>query len=93
MNKHPLPVNLNQREFTWGLRYLLFELVFLGSFLTLILSRLLPNVLDIQIDTAYFVINFGAVVGIFHRYLRLSLKHGFVHWKKLLLSVGLFQVH
>lgn len=89
MNKHPLPVNLNQREITWGLRYLLFELVFLGSLLTLLLSRLLPNVRDIQIDTAYFVVNLAAVVGIFHRFLKLSLTYGLKHWKKLLLSAGL----
>ena len=88
MNKKPLPVNLQKGEITWGLRYLLFELVFLGSLLTLALSWLLPNVRSIHIDTTYFIVNFAAVVGIFHRYLGLSLKHGFAHWKKLLFTAG-----
>ena len=88
MNKKPLPVNLLKGEITWGLRYLLFQLVFLGSFLSLALSLILPDVRGIHIDTAYFIINFTAVVGIFHRYLGLSLKHGFSHWGKLLLAAG-----
>lgn len=88
MNKKPLPVNLTKRELTWGLRYLLFELVFLGSLLSYVLSALLTDVRNIHIDTAYFIINFAAVVGIFRRYLGLSLKHGFSHWKKLLFAAG-----
>ena len=89
MNKKPLPVNLRKSEVTWGLRYLLFELVFLGSLLSYVLSLFLPDVRSIHIDTAYFIINFAVVVGIFRRYLWLSLKHGFTHWSKLLIAAGI----
>lgn len=89
MNKRQLPVALLRREITWGIRYLLFQLVFLGSLLSTALSLIFPHVRSIHIDTAYFVVNFAAVVVIFHHYLGLSLKHGISHLGRLLLSVGL----
>lgn len=89
MNKKPLPVNLSKREFTWGLRYLLFELVFLGSLLSYALSLFISDLRSVHVNTAFFIINFAAVLGIFHRYLRLSLKHSLTHWGKLLIAAGI----
>ena len=85
MSKKELPVPLIRREFIWGLRYLLFQLVFLGPLLTIVLTLIFPQVQGIHLDTAYFLVNFSAVAGIFHRFLWLSLKHGITSWPKLLL--------
>ena len=89
MEKKQLPVELLRRELQWGTRYLLFQLVFLGSVLALLLSFLgLPSG-DIYLDTAYFTVNFGIVNWIFHSYLRNSFKHGIRHWRKLLVTAAL----
>lgn len=89
MGKKQLPVALLRREISWGTRYLLFQLVFLGPLLSTALKLVFPQVRSIHIDTAYFVVNFAAVVGIFHHYLGRSLKHGISHFVKLLLAAGL----
>ena len=89
MGKRQLPVPLLRHEIRWGIRYLLFQLVFLGPLLSATLSQFFPGIQSIHIDTAYFLVNFAAVVGIFHRFLGKSLKHGLFHLGRLLLTVGL----
>ena len=85
MDKKQLPVALLHRETTWGFRYLLFQLVFLGPLLILILKLLGLNT-NYYLDTAYFTINLIAVVWIFHSFLWKSLKHSIRHCIKLLLA-------
>jgi len=86
MDKKQLPVVLLRREITWGIRYLLFQLVFLGSVLTLLLNLLRLPYDGLILDTAYFIVNFGAVVWIFRSYLWQSFKHGISHWVRLLIA-------
>lgn len=88
MNNKELPVPLTKKEINWGIRYLLFQLVFLGSFLSWGLPMIFPQVRSIHIDTVYFVINFIAVLCIFYHFLGLSSKHGISNWSKLLLTSG-----
>ena len=86
MKEIQLPVQLLPREIKWGIRYLLFQLVFLGSVLALLLQILQLPATDMYLDTAYFITNFGLVVWIFRHYLWQSLKHGIKHWCKLLIA-------
>ena len=86
MEKKQLPVALQRREIQWGVRYLLFQLVFLGSVLVLLLRLLNLPAEGFVLDTAYFIVNLGAVVWIFRSYLWQSLKYGISHWCKLLIS-------
>ena len=88
MKNKELPVSLLHREITWGLRYLLFQLVFLGPVISTALSLFFPGIRGIYIDTTYFLVNSGAVLGIFHHYLGQSVKQGIHRWKKLLLAAG-----
>ena len=86
MRKKQLPVQLQRREFTWGIRYLLFQLIFLGALLSFLLTCLGLKADGIVLDTAYFAVNLGAVIWIFHSYLWQSLKHGISYLGKLLLA-------
>ena len=89
MEKNQLPVHLLPREVTWGIRYLLFQLAFLGSLLVLLLKLLKLPTDGLVLDTAYFIVNFGIVVFIFRNYLWQSMKHGFRHYIRLLIAAVL----
>lgn len=86
MDQKQLPVQLLRREITWGIRYLLFQLVFLGAVLTLLLKLLGLPTDGLILDTAYFIVNLGTVVCIFRSYLWQSFKHGISHWVRLLIT-------
>lgn len=86
MENRQLPVQLLPREVTWGVRYLLFQLAFLGSVILLLLQLLNLPADDLILDTVYFVINLGLVVLIFHNYLWQSIKHGLQHYIKLVIA-------
>ena len=59
------PPVLTREESSWGLRYLLFQLAFLPS----ILSMLLPLKSSAHLNTLYFTVNFLAVLLIFRKFL------------------------
>jgi membrane protease YdiL (CAAX protease family) len=86
MARKQLPIELQKQEITWGNRYLLFQLVFLGPLLSFLFAVFFPN-RHIDINTAYFLINIVAVVWIFHRFLWHSLKYAIANRGRLLLSV------
>ena len=88
MRKKQLPVALLRREIIWGIRYLLFQLVFLGTVLALLLKLLgLPSD-GLALDTTYFIVNLTAVTWIFRSYLWQSFKHGITHWGRLLIAAS-----
>lgn len=86
MENRQLPVQLLPREVNWGIRYLLFQLAFLGSVIVLLLQLLNLPADDLILDTTYFIINLGIVILIFHNYLWQSIKHGLKHYAKLLIA-------
>lgn len=64
-----LRISLTRKEMVWGIRYLLFQTVFLPSLLNA-LNWVLPMTLDrAQLNFLFFCINFGAVAVIFRQYL------------------------
>ena len=64
-----LSISLTPRQTLWGLRYLLFQTIFLSSVLHLATS-LLPFTLGAaQLNFLYFAINFVAVIVIFRNFL------------------------
>ena len=73
MRNRPLPITLTRPEFDWGVRYLLFQLVFLPSILRLIFHRLFPDYTGAHLNFAFFAVNFLAVVWIFRSFLAQSL--------------------
>lgn len=83
MEKNQLPVQLLSREITWGIRYLLFQLAFLGSLIVLLLQLLNLPTNDLVLDTTYFVINLGVIILIFRNYLWQSIKYSLQHYMKL----------
>ena len=85
MHKKPLSTQLHPSEVTWGIRYLLFELVFLGTLLSIIVPLLWRNVNSAQMTAIYYFINFAAVLWIFRRFLISSLGQGLRHWVRSLL--------
>ena len=88
MNKKPLPVTLLHREVKWGIRYLLFQLTFLGPLLSLFLSFFRVPSDGLVLDTTYFIVNFGVALWIFRNYLWNSIKHSIRHWRRLLIAAA-----
>lgn len=64
------PPALTRQESSWGLRYLLFQMIFLPSLLSLIL----PRQSSAHINTVYFTVNFLAVLFIFRKFLLENLR-------------------
>jgi membrane protease YdiL (CAAX protease family) len=75
MDKNLLPIPMSRAERIWGIRYLLFQLVFLSTLITLILYAVYPGFSNALLNFLYFSINFLAVTWIFRRYLLASLSH------------------
>jgi membrane protease YdiL (CAAX protease family) len=78
---------LTRSEATWGVRYLLFQLVFLPSLAAQVLNHLFPGAQSIHLNLLCWGVNFCAVCGIFHRYLLDSLKYSLKNIKIILLTV------
>ena len=65
---------LTRRETIWGWAYLIFQMTFLPTLLTQGNSRLTAPLSSSQLNFLFFLLNFLAVILIFHRYLKLCLK-------------------
>ena len=74
MLKKELPIPLTQGESIWGNRYLLFQMVFLGSIIRLALAYLYPAATSAHVNFVFFLTNFLAVGWIFRHYLLNSIK-------------------
>ena len=68
MKSTQLPVPLLLRERTWGWRYLLFQLFFLGPLLALLLSLISGGSNGPLLDCVYFGVNLVAVAWIFRSF-------------------------
>ena len=71
--KH-LPLSLTPSERSWGIRYLLFELIFLPSLLYTALTSLPFSVGSAGINCAFFLINFIAISLIFREFWKNSFR-------------------
>lgn len=79
---------LSRREMTWGLRYLLFQLVFLPSLLHFF-NTLVGNLLgSAELNFLFFVINFAAAGWIFRKFLLENGKIALARPGKTLLIAG-----
>ena len=89
-----LRISLSRSQFVWGLRYLLFETVFLSSLLNT-LNWILPTPMDdAQLNFLFFVINLTAVILIFRQYLVQFLKaEPMDHLKTLAVSAAFFCIY
>ncbi len=70
MNNAFLQNNLTQKELSWGIRYLLFQTVFLSRLLSLLNVFLPVPISEVWLNFLYFSINLGAAFGILQRFLR-----------------------
>ena len=88
--KH-LPISLTPFERNWGIRYLLFQLIFLPSLLMSLLSRLSLSLNSAHINIIFFTLNFLATAIIFRQFWSLSLRHFLNNSLKILViaAVGL----
>ncbi len=64
------------KECSWGLRYLLFQLIFLGSFIALAAGFLGIVLTPAWLNIFYFTVNFLAVVLICRKYLKQTMTAG-----------------
>ncbi len=69
-----LSISTTRRETLWGWAYWLISLFVLPTVLYVILSRPAQPVSEATLNLIFFLVNFLAVVGIFHRFLWESLK-------------------
>lgn len=88
MNKKQLPVALSQREITWGLHYLLLQILIIGPLFAHVLEQFFPW-LNINMELTYNLINLVAVFVIYHRYIGASIMFGFKHPLRFVLVAGL----
>lgn len=79
MKKRELSSQLLPREITWGTRYLLFQLAFLGALIKLLLGWLWPGYSAVWLDTIYYGINLAAAIWIFRHFISQSLCHAIKH--------------
>ena len=70
MNNTFLQNDLTQKEFSWGIRYLLFQTVFLSRLLSLLNGFLPVPISDVWLNWLYFSINLGAALWILRRFLK-----------------------
>ncbi len=63
----------NRKETAWGWRYLAFEIVFLGYFLSIAIRFFRLPWGNAELNLSYFFLNFVVVLVIFRQYLRTSL--------------------
>lgn len=75
MQRYQLPIPMTHSERIWGIRYLLFQLVFLGSLIALALHLVYPGFSDALLNFLYFTINTLATSWIFRRFLKASAIH------------------
>ncbi len=74
----------NKTECTWGTRYLLFQLFFLGDILVLG-ARLLGITLNATwLNILYFTINFVVAAALCRRFLKASITHGLKNSKQVI---------
>ena len=84
----------NRNEKLWGQRYLLFQLVFLGSFLSFAAGLLGITLSALTLNVLYFGVNFIVVALLCRNFLTESLGYGLHNLLRcLLVSVGGFAVY
>ena len=76
-------------ETRWGIRYLLFQLVFLSTILNYVLWSFFPRYNSAHLNFAYFSINFMAVCWIFRDFLRNTAADFPNRWKQTVIAVSL----
>ncbi len=74
MKNTPFDPNLTRAEGRWGIRYLLFELVFLAPLLKILLDFLFPEATTVHLNFLYFLVNFIVVLCLFRSFLLISFK-------------------
>lgn len=74
MSKKSISVNLSQQEKALGLGYLLFQLILLPSLLTAINGIMEHKLSATELNFSFFLLNFLAVMTIFHRFLGASFR-------------------
>lgn len=82
----PLPLYMSTREYTWGIRYILFQLFFLPSLLTLTLRMIWPECPAYVLNFVYFLINFAVLVPLLHNYLNQAAGHFSKNALKIILT-------
>ncbi len=78
-------ISLSRSEISWGIRYFLFQMLFLPSLLNS-LQWVLPFYMSqARLNFLYFLVNFAATAILFRRFLRQQLK---CSWKDFLITAG-----
>lgn len=77
--KKSLCTNLSHAETVWGWVYLVFQTVFLPSLLTAINAMFPPGLNTAELNFVFFLLNFLAIVFIFHDFLGNSFRQAVRH--------------
>lgn len=75
----PMSVTMNAREYTWGIRFLLFQQIFMVTILQLVLFLIYPQISLAGLNFIYYLLNFGIVVFIFRDFLEKSWEYACRH--------------
>lgn len=75
MFKNKFTLSLTRNEAVWGIRYLLFQQVFLPWLLSIALLLTGLPISDAELNFLYYLVNFLAILWIFRKFLKESLVH------------------
>ena len=73
MAKRHITVSLNKKEILWGWVYLAVEFLLLPTALYWVATRLFPGISNAEVNFLYYLVNFLAILLIFHRFLSRNL--------------------
>ena len=89
MNKPtPLPLYMSIREYTWGIRYLLFQMFFLPYLLAVAFAIIWPQCPNSVLNFVFYLINFGVLVPLLHSYLSQAANHFSKNAARILLTAA-----
>ena len=79
----------DKRLASWGVRYLLFQLLILPYLLEWLLMTLNLSIDDCKFNVLYYTVNFAAVVGMFWRFLQASARHALENPGQILIPAAI----
>ena len=70
-----MPNYMSMREYSWGMRYTLFQMFFLPYLHAVVWNLIMPEGLNVERNFTLYLINFAVLVPLLHNYLHQSVEH------------------
>ena len=81
-----MPNYMSMREYSWGMRYTLFQMFFLPYLIAVVWNLIMPEGLNVERNFTLYLINFAVLVPLLHNYLHQSVEHFLKNAIKIILT-------